>query len=190
MSYAPIVSALSLLCVGCSFANVEPTAVTPITLPAITVPGETGKVTTSVAPVTTQPTKSLSQPAPAIAQASLYDPDGVLASAARFSGVVGTVEGDRALSNFLFDNDGKWVKLDVFISENNEYYGENWLALCANATAEDNCTAVSMNVADNDFGALLLVAVEGGQELSGYWKVQANPGMHQGFLSISLGAIP
>lgn len=184
MNSALVVSALSLMCLGCGSGNIETKATAPILETANTVPDTTAQVATVslVAPTAKQPATNSTTPGPDIAQ--------VTPSAARYTGEIGTVESDRAFSNFLFENDGEWVELDVFITENNEHYGEDWLTLCAEATTGDDCTAVFINAGENDFNALLLSEVDGGQKLSGYWVVRANPGMHQGFLSITLEPIP
>lgn len=188
MNDALMTGVLSLLCLGCGPFHVEaqpPLADLPMPQ-AVEVAPVASITSTSVTPTARQATTPSNT---AATQAPLYA-DGENDEAGQYSGELGTVEGDRTFSEFLLANDDNWVNLDVYISENSEHYGEDWIALCADTTLEDNCTAVSINYDPSDVEALFLGEADGVRTLQGYWQVRVNPGMYQGFLSVSLLAIP
>ena len=114
---------------------------------------------------------------------------------------IGSLESNQTFTEFLFVHDGQMVNLDVVISEKFQDHsaGEDWLALWTDCSADlpagepasgRYCTGVSINALTGETGAVLLTEFGDGQALRGYWQVRANPGMHQGLLSISLLAVP
>ena len=154
------------LCIGCSAADLN---------------GHSRPVKTSVAaPTLVSPEQTA---APASAE---------VIQVPQYSGEIGQVAGDKSFVDFLFAHDGEVVNLNVYISgTSNDHYGEDWLTLCEGATAEDDCTLISINyVATTNSRSLFLAEEAGKRTLKGNWQVRVNPGMYQGFLSISLIAAP
>lgn len=137
--------------------------------------------------------EALMQPATASppAQATvIVGPENPITPTQRYSGTIGERLGDQAFGTFLLANDGKIVSLDVSISDHSEHYGESWISLCQKATLEDRCDAIFIDAVTAGSGDVFLGQATGQRTLKGYWQVRVNPGMYQGFLSVSLLALP
>lgn len=115
--------------------------------------------------------------------------------------IVGNLDRNLAFTDFLFENDGQVVALNVVVAPGFDDYrlGEDWLAIWTECEDErpkhepaspSYCAGVSINAETDDESRELLTYTAAGYTLRGNWQVRANPGMHQGQLSITLIAVP
>ena len=120
----------------------------------------------------------------------------------RFEGEVGQLGKSAGLLSFLNNNDGKVVYLDNrfdSLAITPDRVDENTQSLtlwqkCDGLPAGQqpshlHCTGTSISIRGADGSDAIYGYNQGFQYLKGYWLVRANPGMHQGLLSITLTAV-
>lgn len=120
----------------------------------------------------------------------------------RFEGEVGQLDHSAGLLDFLNSNDGKVVYLDnrfdsLTVAANRVDENTQSITLwekCDGLPAGQeptylHCTGTSILIRGADGSDSIFGYNQGFQYLKGYWSVRANPGMHQGLLSMTLTAV-
>lgn len=179
---------LALICISCSTAGVEASNNAP--------PSNSSEATSNA------PSSSNSEASAELPDGSRFErSDTAIAQMPQYTGTIGNLAGNKAFSDFLFANDGQIVLFDVFLDDTKMDYsdGEDWLALWTDCSADlpagtparrGDCQGLAVNYQKTDVPAVFFSEEPGGRRLQGAWTVQANPGMNQGLLSVSLLAIP
>ena len=193
---------LSLICISCSPASVKASNTAPSNN---TPPSNSGEAAGNASSANTSSANTSSNsgeaPAEPFEESRLESSGTAVAQMPQYTGTIGGLAGNKAFIDFLFANDGQTVLFDVFLDETLVDYsdGEDWLALWTDCSADlpagtparrGDCQGLEINYQQTDVPAVFFSEESGGRRLQGAWTVQANPGMNQGLLSVSLLAVP
>ena len=119
-----------------------------------------------------------------------------------YSGEIGHLEASEDFIDFIFGHDARVIYLDIYFDASPDDRDtirteDNVFTLwsqCDDLPANESpsslyCTGVSFNLRIPAGAESVYGYNQGFQHLKGYWSVRANPGMHQGLLSVTLTAV-
>jgi hypothetical protein len=115
-----------------------------------------------------------------------------------FSGEIGNFEQDEGFTSFLYDHDAEIVYLDVYFDPfvvKNDDYGFTLYSSCRDdlPTGQSpgylDCVGTNISVVSSNSSESLYQYVSATQYLKGYWSVRSDPGIRQGYMTVTLTSV-